>query len=154
MDGDKCTWVRENMSLSRFSISKSLRLWRKLRFQENREEKLRIVEIGRFSNYYNSEKSWKLKAWWLILSWKIFPKRNSCPIICHKTSKFGKILKTWCNSLPGRMVWPPDKNIGAPSIGLCSVEPQSILVSKSRSFLWKPLNPLPWKVLIPKRNPP
>ena len=48
MEGDKYTQVREDMSPSRPSISKSSRLRRKLIFQNKGEEKSRIAEIGRF----------------------------------------------------------------------------------------------------------
>ena len=47
-DGDKFARVRENISLSRFSISRLVRLRQKLRFQEKGEDVPRIDEIGRF----------------------------------------------------------------------------------------------------------
>lgn len=48
MDGDKFIWVRENMSLSRSTIFKWVRLQWKLRFQDKGEEMLKIDKIGRF----------------------------------------------------------------------------------------------------------
>lgn len=50
MDGDKCTRVSEEISLSRSSISKSMKLQQKFKFQEReQEEELpRTVEIVRF----------------------------------------------------------------------------------------------------------
>ena len=48
VDEDKCTQVRDNMSLSKSSIYESVRLRRKLRLQENEEKWPRIVEIVRF----------------------------------------------------------------------------------------------------------
>ena len=43
--GDKCTKLREDMSLSRSSISISMRIGQKLKFQENGKELPRTTEI-------------------------------------------------------------------------------------------------------------
>ena len=47
-DGDKCTKLREGMSLSRISISVSVRLERKLKFQESKYELPKTTVIVRF----------------------------------------------------------------------------------------------------------
>ena len=47
-DVDKCTWVREVISSLRSSISKSIRLQRKNKFQENKEALPHIAEMERF----------------------------------------------------------------------------------------------------------
>ena len=50
MDGDKCTRVSEEISLSSSSISKSVKLQQKFKFQEREQEEglPRTVEIVRF----------------------------------------------------------------------------------------------------------
>ena len=159
-NGNKYTQVKEDMSLSRSSISKLERLWWKLSFQKRGKEKPKIGEIGRFLTMIILNKliaSTKVDTLPLPLPQpppQIFLKMDSDPITHNKISVSGKIPKDICNSLSGTLMEPPNYNVGVLPIKVCPIATLNNPMPKSITFFRKPPLSLPLKSTIPQRNLP